>query len=136
MGIEVGQVYRYANGKTVTVTNIDGGVITCVNTSGYYRTFNAKYFHQSLTLVGVNALERESKDQRIKELESTILDLQSELSRKKMSLTVACNRVEELEDKLVKCQEIAMRLGIKYSEGEWSETDYARNALEKIGELK
>ena len=40
------------------------------------------------------------KDQRIKELESTVLDLQSELSRKKMSLTVACNRVEELEDRL------------------------------------
>lgn len=40
------------------------------------------------------------KDQRIKELESSILELQSELARKKMSLTVACNRVEELEDKL------------------------------------
>lgn len=38
--------------------------------------------------------------QRIKELESTVLDLQSELARKKMSLTVACNRVEELEDRL------------------------------------
>lgn len=40
------------------------------------------------------------KGQRIKELESTILDLQSELARKKYSLTVACNRVEELEDRL------------------------------------
>ena len=40
------------------------------------------------------------KDKRIKELESTILDLQSELARKKYSLTVACNRVEELEGKL------------------------------------
>ena len=38
--------------------------------------------------------------QRIKELESTVLDLQSELARKKMSLTVACNRVEELEEAL------------------------------------
>ena len=38
--------------------------------------------------------------QRTKELECTVLDLQSELARKKMSLTVACNRVEELEDKL------------------------------------
>ena len=78
----------------------------------------------------------EANDQRIRELESIVLDLQSELSRKKMSLTVACNRVEELEEKLVKCQEIAIRLGIKYNEGEWSETDHARNALEKIGELK
>ena len=34
------------------------------------------------------------KDKCIKELESTILDLQSELARKKMSLSVACNRVE------------------------------------------
>ena len=92
--------------------------------------------------------------QRIKELESTVLDLQSELARKKMSLTVACNRVEELEDRLTKCQEIAMGLGIKYNEqqdklkiavdaldtiridGEWPETKYARNALEKIGDLK
>ena len=41
-----------------------------------------------------------NKDQRIKELESTVLDLQSELARKKMSLSVACNRVEELEGKL------------------------------------
>ena len=40
------------------------------------------------------------KDKRIKELESTILDLQSELARKKYSLTVACNRVEEPEGKL------------------------------------
>lgn len=39
-------------------------------------------------------------EKRIKELKGTILDLQSELARKKMSLTVACNRVEELEDKL------------------------------------
>ena len=38
--------------------------------------------------------------QSIKELESTVLDLQSELAQKKMSLTVACNRVEELEDRL------------------------------------
>lgn len=45
-------------------------------------------------------LQLEAKDQRIKEIESTILDLQSELARKKYSLTVACNRVEELEDRL------------------------------------
>ena len=45
-------------------------------------------------------LDADAKDQRIKELESTVLDLQSELARKKYSLTVACNRVEELEDKL------------------------------------
>lgn len=38
--------------------------------------------------------------QRIRELESNLLDLQSELARKKMSLSVACNRVEELEGKL------------------------------------
>ena len=55
-------------------------------------------------------------EKRIKALESTILDLQSELARKKYSLTVACNRVEELEDKLAKCQDIAMELGIKYNE--------------------
>ena len=42
----------------------------------------------------------EANDQRIRELESIVLDLQSELARKKMSLTVACNRVEELEDRL------------------------------------
>ena len=45
-------------------------------------------------------LDADAKDQRIKELEDTVLGLQSELARKKMSLTVACNRVEELEDKL------------------------------------
>lgn len=39
-------------------------------------------------------------EKRIEELESTTLELQSELARKKYSLTVACNRVEELEGKL------------------------------------
>ena len=89
--------------------------------------------------------------QRTKELECTVLDLQSELSRKKMSLTVACNRVEELEDKLTKCQEIAMGLGIKYNEqqdklkiavdclkrilyDEWA-VDIS-DTLEQLGELK
>lgn len=102
--------------------------------------------------------ELEQKDKRIKELESTILDLQSELARKKMSLTVACNRVEELEGKLAKCQDIAMGLGMKYNEQQDklkvaidALTPYAnaenkivkidalktaKNALNKIGELK
>ena len=71
--------------------------------------------------------------QRIKELECTVLDLQSELSRKKMSLTVACNRVEELEDKLKIAVDALDTIRI---DGEWPETKYARNALEKIGELK
>ena len=95
--------------------------------------------------------EKIEKDQRIKELESTILDLQSELARKKYSLTVACNRVEELEDKLSKCQNIAMGLGIKYNEQQdklkiavdclkrqldeqWS-VDVS-DTLEQLGELK
>ena len=95
--------------------------------------------------------EKIEKDQRIKELESTILDLQSELARKKYSLTVACNRVEELEDKLAKCQDIAMGLGIKYNEqqdklkiavdclkrqlDEWWSVDVS-DTLEQLGELK
>ena len=55
-----------------------------------------------ITLIGDDGsqFKIKQKDQRIKELESAVLDLQSELSRKKMSLTVACNRVEELEDRL------------------------------------
>ena len=71
--------------------------------------------------------------QRIKELECTVLDLQSELARKKMSLTVACNRVEELEDKLKIAVDALDTIRI---DGEWPETKYARNALEKIGDLK
>lgn len=85
------------------------------------------------------------------ELESTVLDLQSELARKKYSLTVACNRVEELEGKLAKCQDIAMELGIKYNEqqdklkiavdclkrqlDEWWSVDVS-DTLEQLGELK
>ena len=91
------------------------------------------------------------KDQRIKELESNLLDLKSELARKKYSLTVACNRVEELEGKLAKCQDIAMGLGIKYNEqqdklkiavdclkrqlDEWWSVDVS-DTLEQLGELK
>ena len=72
----------------------------------------------------------EAKDQRIKELEGTVLDLQSELSRKKMSLTVACNRVEELEDKLKVAVDCLKR--ILYDE--WA-VDIS-DTLEQLGELK
>ena len=68
--------------------------------------------------------------QRIKELECTVLDLQSELSRKKMSLTVACNRVEGLEGKLkvaVDC--LKRQLG-----EEWIDDIY--DTLEELGELE
>ena len=69
-------------------------------------------------------------EKRIKELESTILELQSELARKKMSLTVACNRVEELEDKLkiaVDALKKVDSLAYEY---------YVNAALEQLGELK
>ena len=72
--------------------------------------------------------------QRIKELESTVLDLQSELARKKYSLTVACNRVEELEDKLAKCQDIAMGLGIKYNEQQ-DKLKIAASALKRVDNI-
>lgn len=66
----------------------------------------------------------------------------------------AYQRIKELEDKLSKCQEIAMGLGIKYNEqqdklkiavdalctisieGGWLSEEVACNALEEIGELK
>ena len=92
--------------------------------------------------------------QRIKELESTVLDLQSELARKKMSLTVACNRVEELEDKLKIAVDalkfyaqpnkwepiedhdgnelMTFKCGLKYHD----EGGTAFKALEELGELK
>lgn len=72
--------------------------------------------------------------QSIKELKSTVLDLHSELARKKMSLTVACNRVEELEDKLSKCQEIAMGLGIKYNEQQ-DKLKIAISALKRVDNI-
>ena len=75
------------------------------------------------------------KGQRIKELESTILDLQSELARKKYSLTVACNRVEELEGKLkvaVDC--LKRQLDDWWSVECWS-VDVS-DTLEQLGELK
>ena len=73
--------------------------------------------------------------QRIKELEGTVLDLQSELARKKMSLSVACNRVEELEGKLkvaVDC--LKRQLDDWWSVECWS-VDVS-DTLEQLGELK
>ena len=116
---EVGQIYKYANGKTITVAYVGSESVTFVNRSGCTRAFTFSYLRSNqcpLTFVGVDSLAVQTKDERVKELEDTVLGLQSELARKKMSLTVACNRVEELEAKLAKCQEIAMGLGIKYNE--------------------
>lgn len=73
---------------------------------------------------------------KIKGLESTILDLQSELARKKMSLTVACNRVEELEDKLKIAVSALRRVdNIAYEIDNKEINDIACNALEQLGEL-
>ena len=75
--------------------------------------------------------------QRIKELECTVLDLQSELSRKKMSLTVACNRVEELEDKLKIAVEVLVKISNTPSgDSRFNTRTEAAIVLEKIGELK
>ena len=74
---------------------------------------------------------------RIKELESTVLDLQSELSRKKMSLTVACNRVEELEDKLKIATSALKRVdNIAYDCDLVEINNIACDALEELGELE
>ena len=76
-------------------------------------------------------------EKRIKELESTILDLQSELARKKYSLTVACNRVEELEGKLKIAVGALKRVdNIAYEIDNKMINDIACDALEQIGELK
>ena len=75
--------------------------------------------------------------QRIRELEITILDLQSELARKKMSLSVACNRVEELEGKLKIAVGALKRVdNIAYEIDNKMINDIACDALEQIGELK
>lgn len=162
---KVGQVYRYTDNDQIYSLMIDRVGVDNV----YYSTISPRRvgggsFHKDSSLAGLLTLSGESdgllcvKDQRIKELESTMLDLQSELARKKMSLTVACNRVEELEDKLSKCQEISMGLGIKYNEQQdklrlavsalrrvdniayeidnKEINDIACNALEQLGELK
>ena len=74
---------------------------------------------------------------RIKELESTMLDLQSELARKKMSLTVACNRVEELEDKLKIAVEVLVKISNTPSgDSRFNTRTAAAIVLEQIGELK
>ena len=75
--------------------------------------------------------------QRIKELEGTVLDLQSELSRKKMNLTITCNRVEELEDKLKIATSALKRVdNIAYDCDLVEINNIACDALERIGELK
>ena len=74
---------------------------------------------------------------KIKELKATLLDLQSELARKKMSLSVACNRVEELEGKLKIAVDALKPLA--NAENKIFKNDKNRtaaNALKQIGELK
>ena len=77
-----------------------------------------------------------NREKRIKELESTVLDLQSELARKKMSLTVACNRVEELEGKLKVA--VGVLKPLANAENKIFKNDKNRtaaNALKQIGEV-
>ena len=75
-------------------------------------------------------------EKRIKELKGTILDLQSELARKKMSLTVACHRVEELEGKLKVA--VGVLKPLANAENKIFKNDKNRtaaNALKQIGEV-
>ena len=140
INIEVGQIYKYANGKTITVTYVGSESVTFVNRNGRTRAFALSYLRSNqcpLTFVGVDELAVQTKDQRIKELEGTVLDLQSELARKKYSLTVACNRVEELEDKLKIAASALRRVdNIAYEIDNKVINDIACNALEQLGELK
>lgn len=105
--IEVGQFYRYPNGQIITVNYVGSDSVTFVNRSGYTVDFTLNYLSSNscpLTLVGVDELARQTKDQRIK----------------------------ELEDKLSKCQEIAMGLGIKYNE----QQDKLKIAVEECSRLQ
>lgn len=78
-----------------------------------------------------------NREKRIKELESTNLDLQSELARKKYSLSVACNRVEELEGKLkIAISALKKVDNIAYEIDNKDINDIACTALEQTGELK
>ena len=69
----------------------------------------------------------------IKELESTILDLQSELARKKTSLLVACKLVDELEEKLKAAVDTLITIK---KDGYGFAYDMAVLTLEQLGELK
>ena len=132
---EVGQIYNYTDNKVIYNIRIDrvngdrvyySTLLPTTSSGGWFATYSDM---ASFLTLESDAYVNE-KDERIKELEGTVLDLQSELARKKMSLTVACNRVEELEDKLKIAVDCLQRQIDEYWSVDVSDT------LEQLGELK